>query len=69
LPKPRSPVARLEAAELNQACHVRVQLQAESPEPLAEIGEELLGIPEVLEPGHEMSGRGNCTPRLPQNLT
>jgi len=47
-------VRRREAAELDQASLVRVQLQVELREPLAKIVEEPFCIPEILEPDDEV---------------
>ena len=66
---PCSPLGR-EAAELQEACLVLVQCQSELGEPLPEIGEELLGVTEVLEPGHEVVGEADddhVTVRLPRS--
>ncbi len=49
-------VRRREAAELDEAGLVRVQLQVELREPLAKIMEELLCVTEMLEPAHEVVG-------------
>jgi hypothetical protein len=51
---PLSSVRCREAAELDQASLVRVQLQVELREPLTKIGEELLCITEMLEPDYEV---------------
>src|SRR6266508_6184222 len=49
-------VRRREAAELDQASLVRVQLQVELREPFAKIVEEPFCITEILEPDDEVVG-------------
>src|SRR5207247_10941036 len=52
---PASPVGRREAAELDEARLVGMQRQPELREPLAQLGEELLGLLPMLESHDEQS--------------
>src|SRR2546428_14182978 len=53
LPAP-TPVPVGEPTELDEARLVRVQLQAEPREPLAQLGQEALGLLPMLEPDDEV---------------
>jgi hypothetical protein len=57
-----------EAAELDQACLVPMQFQPELGKPLPQVGQELLGITEILEPSHEIVSEphnDHVTARMP----
>ena len=56
---PRRPAHGREPAELDQARLARVQLQAESREPVAEVPQELPGVSQMLEPGDEVVGEAH----------
>src|SRR5437773_1349312 len=56
---PASPVGRREAAELDEARLVGMQRQPELREPLAQLGEELLGLLPMLESHDEVVGEAH----------
>ena len=56
------PTCGREPAELDQARLVGVQFQTELREPLAQVGEELLRVTLLLEPGDKVSSRGGVSP-------
>jgi hypothetical protein len=64
----RCPSLGGEAAELDQACLVLVQFQPEPGKPLPQIGQELFGVTEMLEPSREIVGEpddDHVTARVP----
>jgi hypothetical protein len=57
-------------AELDEARLVRMQRQPELREPLAQLGEELLGLLPMLEPGDEVVRKADegSRPRAPASF-